>query len=550
MCDRLVAAVQASSLKPTTLNRVAGRSGSRPLAAVARGSDFSSKDARHVRHRRLRRPAPGAGDAARRAGEARVPRLRLRRASRCMADGRDRRRSAPSATSPTCGRPSTARATSTARSPSPTRPAHDRHRPHPLGDPRPRHRGERPPALRHGGPRPHRRQRDRRELHGAQAASSGRAAPSSPRRPTPRSSPTSSRTTHDGDLVEAVRARLRRARGPLRVRRDGRRRARPARRRAQGVPADRRPRRRRAVRRLGDPRLPGPDAPRPVHRERRDRRSSRPDGVDVPRRRRRADRARGRRRSTGTRRPPRRAATRRSCSRRSTSRPTRWPRRSSTAPSARDGVDLDEMGAIDDELLRSVSRIVVVACGTSYHAGLIGRYAIEEWARVPVEMDIASEYRYRNPVVGPGDLVDRHHPVGRDGRHAGRDAPGPRARRQGPRITNVMGSQATRDADGVLFTRAGLEIGVAATKTFVCQVAAMYLLGLRLAELRGTLERRAPHASWSPSSSACRTASTSCSRRVDERSSAIAARALRSASSSSTSAATSGCRSRSRARSS
>ena len=69
------------------------------------------------------------------------------------------------------------------------------------------------------------------------------------------------------------------------------------------------------------------------------------------------------------------------------------------------GIDLGDLGPIDDELLRTLRRIVIVACGTSYHAGLIGRYAIEEWARVPVEVDIASEYRYRNPVVGPGDLV-------------------------------------------------------------------------------------------------------------------------------------------------
>ncbi len=117
------------------------------------------------------------------------------------------------------------------------------------------------------------------------------------------------------------------------------------------------------------------------------------------------------------------------------------------------------------------ARITIVACGTSYHAGLVGRYAIEEWARLRVEMDIASEYRYRNPVVGPGRPRDRHLPVRRDARHARRHAPGPR--RAAPRvlaITNVMGSQATRDADGVLFTRAGPEISVAATKTFVAQV--------------------------------------------------------------------------------
>jgi glutamine---fructose-6-phosphate transaminase (isomerizing) len=152
-----------------------------------------------------------------------------------------------------------------------------------------------------------------------------------------------------------------------------------------------------------------------------------------------------------------------------------------------EGVDLGDLGAIDDEFLRGLRRIVVVACGTSYHAGLVGRYAIEEWARVPVEMDIASEYRYRNPVVGPGDLVVG---ISQSGETADTLAAMRLAKERGASVlalTNVMGSQATRDADGTLFTRAGMEIGVAATKTFVCQVAAMYLLGLRLAELRGTL---------------------------------------------------------------
>jgi glutamine---fructose-6-phosphate transaminase (isomerizing) len=152
-----------------------------------------------------------------------------------------------------------------------------------------------------------------------------------------------------------------------------------------------------------------------------------------------------------------------------------------------DGVDLSDVD-LSDEYLRDVGRIVIVACGTSYHAGLIGRYAIEEWARVPVEMDIASEYRYRNPVVGPGDLV-----VGmtQSGETADTLAAMRLAREAGAKVlavTNIMGSQATRDADAVLYTRAGLEVSVAATKTFLAQVAAMYLLGLRIAELRGTLE--------------------------------------------------------------
>ncbi len=151
------------------------------------------------------------------------------------------------------------------------------------------------------------------------------------------------------------------------------------------------------------------------------------------------------------------------------------------------GVCLGEDGVMDEALFADVSRVVVVACGTSYHAGLIGRYAIEEWARLPVEMDIASEFRYRNPVLGPGDLVVG---ISQSGETADTLAAMRMARERGAKvvaITNVMGSQATRDADGVLFTRAGLEIGVAATKTFVCQVAVMYMLGLRLAELRGTL---------------------------------------------------------------
>jgi glucosamine--fructose-6-phosphate aminotransferase (isomerizing) len=149
-----------------------------------------------------------------------------------------------------------------------------------------------------------------------------------------------------------------------------------------------------------------------------------------------------------------------------------------------DGVDLPEL---DDDVLRGCRRIVVVACGTSYHAGLLGRYALEEWARVPVEIDIASEFRYRNPLVGPGDLV-----IGmtQSGETLDTLAAMRLARTRGANvmaITNIMGSQATRDADQVLFIRAGLEVSVAATKTFTCQVAAMYLLALRVAELRGTL---------------------------------------------------------------
>jgi glutamine---fructose-6-phosphate transaminase (isomerizing) len=151
-----------------------------------------------------------------------------------------------------------------------------------------------------------------------------------------------------------------------------------------------------------------------------------------------------------------------------------------------DTIDLGDLGISDDEL-RELRKITIVACGTSYHAGLVGRYAIEEWARVPVEMDIASEYRYRNPVVGPGDLVIG---ISQSGETLDTLAAMRLARSRGARVvalTNVMGSQATRDSDGVLFTRAGPEISVAATKTFVAQAAALYLLGLKLAQLRGAM---------------------------------------------------------------
>jgi glutamine---fructose-6-phosphate transaminase (isomerizing) len=152
-----------------------------------------------------------------------------------------------------------------------------------------------------------------------------------------------------------------------------------------------------------------------------------------------------------------------------------------------DGVDLGDIGISDDFLL-GVRRVVIVACGTSYHAGLVGRYAIEWWSRVPVEMDIASEFRYRNPVLGEGDLVIG---ISQSGETADTLAAMRLARERGAKVlavTNIMGSQATRDSDGVIFTRAGLEIGVAATKTFVAQVAVMQLFALKLAGLHGTLE--------------------------------------------------------------
>jgi glucosamine--fructose-6-phosphate aminotransferase (isomerizing) len=153
-----------------------------------------------------------------------------------------------------------------------------------------------------------------------------------------------------------------------------------------------------------------------------------------------------------------------------------------------DRVELPELD-LNEDFVKGLRRIVVVACGTSYHAGLVGRYAIERWARIPVEMDVASEYRYRDPVLDGSDLVIG---ITQSGETADTLAAMRLAREKGARVlalTNVMGSQATRDADTVLFTRAGIEIGVAATKTFTSQVAAIYLFALWLAQQRGSLSQ-------------------------------------------------------------
>jgi len=147
-------------------------------------------------------------------------------------------------------------------------------------------------------------------------------------------------------------------------------------------------------------------------------------------------------------------------------------------------VDLSEIG-VGDEMLRRLRRIFIVACGTSYHAGLIVSYAIEQLARVPVQIDVASEFRYREPVFDPDTLVIG---ITQSGETADTLAAMRLAREAGSPVLalcNVMGSQATREADFVLYTRAGLEIGVAATKTHTSQVAALLLLALRLAWARG-----------------------------------------------------------------
>jgi glutamine---fructose-6-phosphate transaminase (isomerizing) len=146
----------------------------------------------------------------------------------------------------------------------------------------------------------------------------------------------------------------------------------------------------------------------------------------------------------------------------------------------------DGLGLNEGEM-RELRRIVIVACGTAYHAGVVGRYVIEEWARVPVEPDVASEWIYRRPVLNKDTLVIG---ISQSGETRDTIQAMQLARSLGARtvaITNQMGSQITREVDSVLYTRTGLEVGVAASKTFSAQVGLMYLIGLELARQRGTL---------------------------------------------------------------
>jgi glucosamine--fructose-6-phosphate aminotransferase (isomerizing) len=156
-------------------------------------------------------------------------------------------------------------------------------------------------------------------------------------------------------------------------------------------------------------------------------------------------------------------------------------------------VVLEGLGLTPEDI-RGLRRVVVVACGTSYYAGLVGKHALERWARVPVEVEVASEFRYRDPVIGPDCLCVA---ISQSGETADTLAAMRLARQAGARVlavTNIVGSQATREADGVLFTRAGLEIGVAATKTFLSQVLAMLLLGLHFGAVRDHLAADIVHA--------------------------------------------------------
>lgn len=149
------------------------------------------------------------------------------------------------------------------------------------------------------------------------------------------------------------------------------------------------------------------------------------------------------------------------------------------------GVTLNEL-KITAEAIRNINRVHIVACGTAYHAGMVGKYVIEKLARIPVETDVASEYRYRSPIITKDTLVIV---VSQSGETADTLAALREAKRCGAHvlaITNVVGSSVAREADDVITTWAGLEIAVASTKGYTSQLIAFYLLGLHLAQTLGT----------------------------------------------------------------
>ncbi len=151
---------------------------------------------------------------------------------------------------------------------------------------------------------------------------------------------------------------------------------------------------------------------------------------------------------------------------------------------------LDEIELTENEI-KSFKKVFVVACGTSHHAGIAGKYAIEQWAKMPVEIEIGSEFRYRDPIIDSSTLVIV---ITQSGETADTLAGLRSAKERGGKIlaiTNVVGSSVTREAHGVLYTHAGPEIGVAATKTLVSQMTALFLLALFLATTRGSIDKEA-----------------------------------------------------------
>lgn len=151
-------------------------------------------------------------------------------------------------------------------------------------------------------------------------------------------------------------------------------------------------------------------------------------------------------------------------------------------------LNLDEVH-IDEEVFRSIDKIIVIACGTASYAGFVAKYAIEHWVRIPVEVELAHEFRYRDPILTPRTLVVA---ISQSGETMDTLMALRHAREQGSRvlaICNTQGSTIPRESDAVLYTHAGPEIAVASTKAFVAQITAAYLLGLYLAQVKGTMYR-------------------------------------------------------------
>ncbi|WP_146793612.1 glutamine--fructose-6-phosphate transaminase (isomerizing) [Agrococcus baldri] len=151
------------------------------------------------------------------------------------------------------------------------------------------------------------------------------------------------------------------------------------------------------------------------------------------------------------------------------------------------GVSLGELGVLDEEALRGIDRIVIVACGTANYSGLVGKYAIETWARVPVEVDLAHEFRYRDPVLDERTLVIS---ISQSGETMDTKMAVQHAKAQGARtlsICNTQGATIPRESEAVLYTHAGPEVAVASTKAFLAQVIGQLLFGLHLAKVRGTM---------------------------------------------------------------
>ncbi|MDX2026019.1 glutamine--fructose-6-phosphate transaminase (isomerizing) [Microcella sp.] len=150
-------------------------------------------------------------------------------------------------------------------------------------------------------------------------------------------------------------------------------------------------------------------------------------------------------------------------------------------------VDLPEVTALGADVLSSIDRVLIIACGTAAYAGMVGKYAIEQWARIPVDVELAHEFRYREPVLSPNTLVVS---ISQSGETMDTLMAVKYAREQGARtlsICNTQGATIPRESDAVVYTHAGPEVAVASTKAFVAQITAIYLLGLQLGQVRGTL---------------------------------------------------------------